>query len=125
MLYNINTINRKNNSNLFFTPANKIKTKINFDLVIYNLPVGLKSISLFHLYAFKQENVVSYETTSDSYSILNAELLFNPLGDLSVVVGIKNMFNKEYVPHLSRIKEIAGGVPEPGRSFNFSLKYDF
>ena len=110
---------------MFFTPANKIKTKINFDLDIYNLPIGLKSLSLFHLYAFKQDNVVSYESASDSYSILNAELLFNPLRDFSVLVWVKNMFNKEYIPHLSRIKEVAGGVPEPGRSFNFSLKYDF
>ena len=121
----INTMNRDNDSNLFFTPANKIKTKINFDLDIYNLPIGLKSLSLFHLYAFKQDNVVSYESNSDSYSILNVELLFEPLSDFSVIFGVKNMFNKEYTPHLSRIKEIAGGVPEPGRSFNFSLKYDF
>jgi len=52
-------------------------------------------------------------------------LLLNPVSDLSVLLGVKNIFNKEYIPHLSRIKEVAGGVPEPGRSFNISLKYDF
>ena len=82
-------------------------------------------MTLYHLYAFEQNNIVSYESSSDSYSILNGELLFNPFSNLSVVVGIKNMFNTEYIPHLSRIKEVAGGVPEPGRSFNLSVKYDF
>ncbi|MAZ58739.1 MAG: hypothetical protein CMP56_04990 [Flavobacteriales bacterium] len=121
----INTLNKANDSNLFFTPANKIKSKLNFDLDIYNLPFGLKKVSLYHLYAFAQNNIVSFESASDSYSILNAELLFNPLINLSLVVGVKNIFNKEYIPHLSRIKEVAGGVPEPGRSFHVSLKYDF
>ena len=45
-----------------------------------------------------------------------------PEGPLKIQLMI---FNKEYIPHLSRIKEVAGGVPEPGRSFNLSLKYDF
>ena len=121
----INTVNRDNDSYLFFTPANKIKTKLNLDFDIYNLPFGLKHLTLYHLYAFEQNNIVSYESSSDSYSILNGELLFNPFSNLSVVVGIKNMFNTEYIPHLSRIKEVAGGVPEPGRSFNLSVKYDF
>ena len=121
----INTVNRDNDSYLFFTPANKIKTKLNLDFDIYDLQFGLKNLTLYHLYAFEQNNIVSYESSSDSYSILNGELLFNPFSNLSVVIGIKNMFNKEYIPHLSRIKEVAGGVPEPGRSFNLSLKYDF
>ena len=34
--------------------------------------------------------------------------------------------NPQIIPFAALlIKEIAGGVPEPGRSFNFSLKYDF
>lgn len=121
----INTANRDDDSNLFFTPANKIKTKLNFDLDIYNLPIGLKNLTLYHLYAFEQKNIVPYESASDSYSILNVDLLLKPVVDFSVVFGVKNIFNKEYIPHLSRIKEVAGGVPEPGRSFSISLKYDF
>ena len=122
----INTLNKSDDSNLFFTPANKIKSKLNFDLDIYKLPIGFKNLSVYHLYAFKQNNIVSsHESPSDSYSIFNAELLLNPIKDLSVIIGVKNMFNKEYVPHLSRIKEAAGGVPEPGRSFSLSVKYDF
>ena len=121
----INTQNIDNDSNLFFTPANKIKTKLNFDVSTYNLPIGFKNLSIYHLYAFKQTNVVFYESESDGYAILNAELLFNPIKDLNIIIGVKNLFNKDYTPHLSRIKEVAGGVPEPGRSFNLSLKYDF
>ena len=39
--------------------------------------------------------------------------------------SVNNIFNTEYVSHLSRIKDIAGGVPNPGRSFNMSLKLNF
>ena len=87
-------MNRDNDSNLFFTPANKIKTKINFDLDVYNLPIGLTNLIFYHLYAFEQSDVVSYESPSDLYNIFNAELLFNPLSDLSVVVGVKNMLKQ-------------------------------
>ena len=40
-------------------------------------------------------------------------------------IGINNLLNKEYTPHISRIRGVAGGIPDPGRSFNINLKYEF
>ena len=121
----INTLNTDNDTYLFFTPANKMKTELHFTLDTYNLPFRLSQLNLYHVYAFAQENVVFFESSSDSYNILNAEVLFKPLLGVKFIIGVKNIFNKEYVPHLSRMKEAAGGVPEPGRSYHVSLKYDF
>ena len=107
------------------TPSNKIKTILSLDSSTYNLPFGLSNFKLYSLYSFSQQNVVLYESSTSAYSVLNMELFFKPIKKLSFNFGINNVFNKEYVPHLSRVKEIAGGVPNPGRSFNISLKYDF
>lgn len=116
--------NLDKNSFLALTPANKIKSTINFNLKEYNI-LKLHSLSLYHLYVFNQEDVAQYETKSNSYHLMNFELIFNPFKNTTLVAGIKNILNEEYVPHLSRIKEVGSGVPEPGRSFNLSVKYDF
>ena len=109
---------------LTLTPANKIKSSINLDLKQYSI-LKISNISLYHMFVFNQNNVSLYESPSDSYNLLNFELVFNPFKNMTIVSGIKNILNKEYVPHLSRIKEVGAGVPEPGRSFNISVKYDF
>ena len=120
----LNARNLDQNTYLTLTPANKIKTSVNFDVKQYKF-LKMRNISLYHMFVFNQDNVSLYESPSDSYNLLNFELVFNPLKNVTIVSGIKNILNVEYVPHLSRIKEVGPGVPEPGRSFNVSLKYDF
>ena len=120
----LNARNLDQDTYLTLTPANKIKTSVNFDVKQYKF-LKMSNISLYHMFVFNQDNVSLYESPSDSYNLLNFELVFNPLKNMTVVSGIKNILNVEYVPHLSRIKEIGPGVPEPGRSFNVSVKYDF
>ena len=116
--------NLDKNNYLALTPADKIKSTINFNFEEYNI-LKLHSVSLYHLYVFNQDDVAQFETTSDSYNLVNFELIFKPFNNLTFVAGVKNLLNEEYVPHLSRIKEVGSGIPEPGRSFNLSLKYDF
>tara|TARA_Y100000589_G_scaffold62852_1_gene54083 strand:- start:3029 stop:5233 length:2205 start_codon:yes stop_codon:yes gene_type:complete len=120
----LNARNLDQDTYLTLTPANKIKTSVNFDVKQYKF-LKMSNISLYHMFVFNQDNVSLYESPSDSYNLLNFELVFNPLKNMTIVSGIKNILNVEYVPHLSRIKEVGPGVPEPGRSFNVSVKYDF
>ena len=120
----LNARNLDQDTYLALTPANKIKTSVNFDVKQYKF-LKMSNISLYHMFVFNQDNVSLYESPSDSYNLLNFELVFNPLKNMTIVSGIKNILNVEYVPHLSRIKEVGSGVPEPGRSFNISVKYDF
>ena len=120
----LNARNLDQDTYLTLTPANKIKTSVNFDVKQYKF-LKMSNISLYHMFVFNQDNVSLYESPSDSYNLLNFELVFNPLKNMTIVSGIKNILNVEYVPHLSRIKEVGSGVPEPGRSFNISVKYDF
>jgi len=117
--------NKDNDSFLSLVPSNKIKTRLNLDLTDYNFPFGFQNVKIHHVYSLSQDNVALYEPSSMSYHVLNMELFLIPCNKISVVMGVNNILNEEYVPHLSRIRDVAGGVPNPGRSFNLSLKYEF
>jgi outer membrane receptor protein involved in Fe transport len=56
---------------------------------------------------------------------LNIALSFKLFNQLNVILGVNNLLNEEYVPHLSRVKEVAGGIPNPARSFTINLNYKF
>ena len=121
----INTENLDNNTFLALTPSNKIKSVINFDLSKYSIGSKIKSFTLYHLYSFAQENVVDNESPTMDYNVLNLALNFSWSDKSHIVFGINNILNVEYVPHLSRVKEVGTGIPNPGRSFNINFKYDF
>ena len=121
----VNALNKDNNQYIALSPSNKVKTRFNLDLSSFNLPLGFKSFNIYHLYSFKQENTASYEKQSSAYTVCNIETLINPIENLNLGLGVNNLFNEEYVPHLSRIRDVAGGIPNPGRSFYLSAKYKF
>ncbi len=121
----INTRNLDKNTALALTPSNKIKTSLKLHLTENNSLLTLNKISVYHVYSFSQNNIVEYETSSDAYQLINLEFDFKPAKRIDLVLGLNNLLNQEYTPHLSRIKEIGGGVPNPGRSFNINLKYEF
>ena len=123
----LQTKNKDDQYGLALVPANSIKTKILFDLNDYEKLVKYKFdyISLYHLYKFSQEDFAEYEELTESYNLINFQLGLKLSDKLLCTVGINNLLNKEYSPHTSRIRGVAGGVPNPGRSFNINLKYEF
>ena len=123
----VETKNHDTNKYLALTPSNKIKTKVRIDFKQKNLKF-LKNISLYHIYSFEQNNVSQFELPTDSYNVVNVDVSCMLLKKIDLLIGISNLFNEEYVPHLSRIKDVPGvpgGIPNPGRSFNINLKYTF
>ena len=120
----ISTNNYDDNSVLSQTPSNKIKTGVKLNLEKYNYYIKLNTFSLYHLYSFLQDQVVENETITNAYSVINLALSFKYFNKLNIELGIQNLLNEEYVPHLSRVKEVGGGIPNPGRSFNINLKYE-
>ena len=120
----------KNNDDeygLAMVPANSVKTNILFDFNEYERLVKYKLdyFSLFHIYKFSQEDFAEYEELTESYNLINLQLGLKFNDKLLCSIGLNNLFNKEYSPHTSRIRSVAGGVPNPGRSFNINLKYEF
>ena len=123
----VETINQDTNKSLALTPSNKIKTKVRFDFNTKSFNF-LESISLHHVYSFEQNNVSEFELPTDAYNLINLEFSCVLFKKIDLIFGVANLFNEEYVPHLSRLKDVAGvpgGIPNPGRSFNINFKYAF
>ena len=123
----LQTNNKDDEYGLALVPANSIKTKILFDFNEYDKLVKYKFdyLSLYHIYKFSQENFAEYEELTNSYNVINLQLGLKLNDKLKSTLGIYNLLNTEYSPHTSRIRGVAGGVPNPGRSFNINLKYEF
>ena len=119
--------NKSDDYNLALVPANNIKTKVLFDLEQYQNISKYKFnyISIYHYYTFDQKNFAEYEELTEGYNVVNLKLGFKLSKKLNAVIGVDNLLNEEYSPHTSRIRNIAGGIPNPGRSFNINIKYDF
>ena len=129
----LKTENNDSDFGLALTPANCIKTKLLLDLnslTSYNnffSPV-LKTfnyISLNHTYKFKQESFAEYEELTEDYNIINLQLSLKFGNCLRSTISVNNLLNEEYSPHISRIRGVAGGIPNPGRFLNINLKYEF
>lgn len=122
----LNTENKDDEFSLALVPANSLR-----NIILYNFQntfleqYKLEYISLNHLYKFKQNNHAEHEEPTNSYNIFNLQLGFVFNSKFNSTIGVNNIFNTVYTPHLSRVRTIAGGIPHPGRSFNINLKYDF
>ena len=119
--------NKDSEFGLALVPANSIKTKVLFDFNDYKNLVKYKLdyFSIYHTYKFSQENFAEYEELTEAYDLINLQLGLKFNQKINCSIGINNLLNKEYTPHISRIRGVAGGIPDPGRSFNINLKYEF
>lgn len=119
-------IGKEDNGNyLPFIPQNKIHFDVNLKKE--------KLLFMYHpffrvggLYASKQIHPAMFETESDGYFLLNAGIgadlnWFNQFVSLSVQAD--NLLNKNYIDHLSTLKDL--GYNNMGRNICFSIKIPF
>ena len=66
-----------------------------------------------------------YEELTEAYNVVNMNIGFDIAKKLNCILGVNNLFNTEYSPHISRVRNVAGGIPNPGRFHNIKLKYEF
>ena len=123
----LHTKNRDDKYGLALVPANSIRTKIVFDFNKYDklLKYKLDYLSLSHIYKFQQESFAEYEEETASYNVINLQLGLKVNEKFHCTVSVNNLLNEEYSPHISRVRGVAGGVPNPGRFLNINLKYEF
>ena len=117
--------NKNSKYGLALVPANSVKTKILFKFNDYDRLLKLYDISIYHIYKFKQDSYAEYEELTDSYNVINLQLGIKLNSQLHCSLGVNNILNETYTPHISRVRGIAGGVPNPGKSANINLKYEF
>ncbi|MDY0101392.1 MAG: TonB-dependent receptor [Lentimicrobium sp.] len=69
-----------------------------------------------------------YESKTPGFSVFDFYADYTLWGSLEIMASVRNIFDKNYVEHLSRAykaMDIQSMYYEPGRSFNFGLKYKF
>ena len=91
--------------------------------------VGLEGV-----FYSKQQKVskTNNESKSSSYALANLRGGVEIMRDLTINLGVENIFDREYENHLSGINRVAGSdvrvgerVPGPGRNFFATLQYRF
>ena len=73
-----------------------------------------------------QNDVADFETTTESYSLVDISgsyMLNMANNDLNLFWSVSNLFDKEYVDHLSRLKNL--NLHDIGRNISVGLKYSF
>jgi iron complex outermembrane receptor protein len=84
---------------------------------------------------YAKQNEVSEtnnEEESSSYTLLNLRGGINVMRNLAISLGVENVFDKDYEPHLSGINRVADSdvavgdrVPGPGRNYFATLQYKY
>ena len=71
-------------------------------------------------------NPLDFETTTESYSLVDISgsyMLNMANNNLNLFWSVSNLFDKEYVDHLSRLKNL--NLHAMGRNISVGLKYSF
>ncbi|WP_047245423.1 TonB-dependent receptor [Maribacter thermophilus] len=111
-----------NDGNLPLIPANNWNNTLRFE---FNSATNLLSNSYGFITLksfFKQDKVSTYETPTDSYSLLNMGLgttLSFSKQKIGIKVSANNILDKTYVSHLSRLK--TDGIANIGRNINVGI----
>lgn len=118
-------IAKQNDGNyLPFIPHNKWNSSIKF--VKFSKGIFKNSFaSITNQYAFQQNHPSIYETKSDSYNIVNlqigSDLMLRKIKS-QIYLGVQNLFDKNYVDHLSALKPL--GYKQMGRNFTVHVKLE-
>ncbi len=117
--------NDNNNDPLPFIPPVNFNTKLSYDLGL-GKQLKLNSVYLQQQNFLEQNRITEEELANADYHLVN--LGFNAsYKRFNFNVVIKNLFDRNYTNHLSRLKTSFDNliVPNPGRDIVFNLKYSF
>ena len=100
-------------------PQNRLNNIIKIDIK-NKKELKVNNLSVQYLYFFEQDKVTTYETTSDSYQLINVGLN-GSYKEFDFSFGVNNLLNVAYIDHLSRLKIY--NIDNPGRNIYVKLAY--
>jgi iron complex outermembrane receptor protein len=112
--------NLSNNSALPFIPAASLTNELRFEPTIKGLNDSFIKVGLTN--TFKQQRFDSFETATDSYSLIDAGIgtaIKMKNGKIHLWLTGQNLGNKLYFSHQSRYKPV--GIYNTGRNLSFGL----
>lgn len=117
----VHAVNKELDSPLPFIPAFRINNALGYDFEITKTGF-LKSVEI-HAEAethFKQNRIDVFETATDGYTLFHTGISLQFKKDVYFSVQCRNLTDKKYFHHLSRLKEV--GILNPGRNIVFTLR---
>ena len=104
-------------------PQTRINTNLKYEFGEQKAKFKIETLQLQRTHFLDKNEVASFETTSDDYEIYNLEANFSYTSKKTVYLklGIRNIFNKRYINHLSNLKNI--GLPGAGTNVYFAINY--
>lgn len=116
--------NTKNENNyLPLIPANTLKNTLRTEVLNTKwLQNGYTSLSIHS--SFEQKNISSFETKTPGYSLVNFGIggdVFIHKYKFTTSISVKNIFDKKYINHLSRLKSDA--ILNTGRNIVFGIDF--
>jgi len=111
------------NQPLPLIPQTRINTNLKYEFGEQKAKIKIETLQLQRTHFLDKNEVASFETTSNDYEIYNLEANFSYTSKKTVYLklGIRNIFNKRYVNHLSNLKNI--GLPGAGTNVYFAINY--
>jgi iron complex outermembrane recepter protein len=104
-----------NKAYLPLMPANKFQSKIRYYFTNKNR-LKCRDFSVDYVYYTAQNKVGANETPSSAYGLVHTAFNFaSDNKNLDLSIGVKNLLNQSYIPHLSRLKTYE--IPNVGRSY--------
>ena len=114
---------QSNGDNLPLIPANKLNTTLRFDLKSTQwFQDGFASANVEH--TLNQIKNSAFETTSNDYTLVNLGLggkIILGKASFNVSLNANNVLNRNYISHLSRLKNDA--IPNIGRNIVFGINF--
>ncbi|MBL6657687.1 MAG: TonB-dependent receptor [Flavobacteriales bacterium] len=112
---------KEGNSFLALMPAHKSQTLVRYYFDKTQKKVQLHNTFFEYVYTAAQEKVVENETPSKAYGLFNLgmNISIDKLPNFELTIGVKNVTNKSYISHLSRLKSYE--IPHEGRSYFIKL----
>ena len=111
-----------NDSSVSLIPQPRLMNSLKYEFAL-GKKLRLKDLHLQSTLLGAQNQVAFNETPSNLYHLFDLGMLisFGRTEQLTLNIGVRNLFNANYIDHLSRLKNIT--MPSPGRSMYLSFNY--
>ncbi len=113
---------KKNGVPLPLIPQTKLNSTMSIK-ISHKGNIQLKKIFIQHIYKFRQNRIDVFETSTNSYNLIHIGVSFRlsvKANSIKISTGVKNLFNHNYIDHLSRFKTLE--IPNQGINYYIALK---
>ncbi len=109
-------------SSISLIPQPRLSNTLRLDLNLGKI-VRFKDLALTYTFCLPQNNIAYNESKSAAYHLVDfsASFEYSKKSRICLNLGVKNLFNQQYIDHLSRLKNIA--MYAPSRTFFVSLQW--